>query len=572
MLTPSKVRHIVKNHDNYWSARRPRMRELRAVYRTQYYPAKVRADNAPLFTSGIELSRGYEFVQGYMASLFSRNPAVVATAAIDGKGNKDIAQSVANNFIAQFRSVAEDAARNALIYPNCAIKFAICGDYEDAFTGIEAAVVMPWDLLVDRQAMAWAKQRYVGHRYWMPVEDANEKWGVVLQGQVVKPFLDQNAGDDSSVDPDEELNPDAHDLHVLVYEFYDMKADRLFVWCAEHMNGEAWLYDGAEFEDGDVVTKYTAIPFRTARDKPVCPIAPLFFGRMPDDPLIGYSALERVYAQLVELIEARNFQAQAVRKCGRQLIAQKGVLLEGEAAKFAAGIDGALIEVADTYAGQDVRTLIAPVPMQPAPPEVEEYVAHVESDIQRASMLNGMVFGQSNGGTATEVTAQAAYSNSLVGEMARERDEMVTTVCTICLSMMRVMLEGGEPEVVLLDGETKVIRDEDLAGDFRFFALDGGGTPQSSIQKLNDLRNDTQALLDMGVDKRTLLEKRLHLMGMPELMPKEAAVEAPAPAAAPVVAAGPPVAEPVVPDEGNLGLSPGALPSPEKIQAVLPQV
>lgn len=572
MLTPKKVRLIVRNHDAYWNGKRSRMRGLRNVYRTEYYPTQDREARTLLSEVGIELSRGYEFVQGYMASLFSRNPAVIATAAIDGKGNKDVAQSVANNFIAQFRSVAEDAARNALIYPNCAVKFAICDDYEDAFTGIEASVILPWDLLVDRQSMAWTKQRYVGHRYWMPVEDANEKWGVVLQGRLAKPFLDRAADDSLTPNNDEELNPDACDLHVLIYEFYDMKADKLLVWCADHMNGDAWLYNGAEFTDESGTSKYDKIPFRTARDKPVCPIAPLFFGRMPDDPLVGYSALERVYAQIVELIEARNFQARAVRKCGRQLIAQKGVLAEGSASKFASGEDGALIEVAEEYAAADVRTLIAPIPMQPAPPEVEEYVAHVESDIQRASMLNGMVFGQSNGGTATEVTAQAAYSNSLVGEMARERDEMVTTICTICLSMMRVMLDGGEAEVVLLDGETQVIRDEDLAGNFRFFALDGGGTPQSSIQKLNDLRNDTQSLLDMGVPKRALLEKRLHLMGMPELMPKEAEAVAPSAVDAAAVVAGPPVAEPAVPDEGNLGLSPGALPSPEKIQAVLPQV
>ena len=121
--------------------------------------------------------------------------------------------------------------------------------------------------------------------------------------------------------------------YIEVCEFYDLQNDMLYFW------SEQWGQD--KFLDK------SPIPFRDADNNPVVPIIPLYFNRLPDRPMIGYSAMSRIYDQIFEINMIRTFQANAVRKASRQYIVKKGILDEEQIAQITSGVDGLFIEIDD---------------------------------------------------------------------------------------------------------------------------------------------------------------------------------------------------------------------------------
>ena len=101
-------------------------------------------------------------------------------------------------------------------------------------------------------------------------------------------------------------------------ELYDLLADELYFWSPNYSNGEKLL-------DKEV------IPARTYDDRPLAPIAPLYYARVPDRPLEGMSAMARVYDQVYEKNILRTYWANSVRRDSRQFIYKEGSFDEEQA-------------------------------------------------------------------------------------------------------------------------------------------------------------------------------------------------------------------------------------------------
>ena len=71
MINTKIARGCYEAHENYWEELRPELRQLRAAYMTRYWSKNDHPGQVL-----IETSRAYEFVEGYVASLFARAPAV----------------------------------------------------------------------------------------------------------------------------------------------------------------------------------------------------------------------------------------------------------------------------------------------------------------------------------------------------------------------------------------------------------------------------------------------------------------------------------------------------------------
>lgn len=562
MITPKVARAIFTEHSRYWNDQRPEMRRLRNAYLMRYWQRSATYDDKLL----IETSRAYELIESYVASLFVRDPSVVVKPDLRGKGNAELTEEVANNWLLNTRRQIEDALRLALIYPWAAMKLA-ANDNTDVLARVDMTPVGPWDVLVDDAASSWETQRFIGHQYFIPVEVAKQKYGnKQFAKRAFSRFIDLQ---DDDLTPAFQRDNDRETLHIaefiLVVEFYDLTKERMLVWSPDYSNGEKFLYDGVSLSVGTEgepeQEKFDGIPFRTASDRPIIPIVPVFMSREPDDPLRGYSSLRRVYDQVVEINTIRTFQANGIRKAARQWIVAAGLLDPEAMSKIAQGQDGEFIEV-ELSPGQDLRGAIVPVPHSPVPAELEVYEQQVESDFSRGSVMAPFTRGQATKATATEVTALAAYSASEIGRQARERDAAIAQVAQTYVVMLSTLMDN-EDVVVRLGGKAQVVSPDDLRGDFAFFAQDSGSTPMSDAVKKQELMQLIPLLQSLGVPNSTILKSVVRSHDLPEdFLPDDA----PAPGGAPAPEM---PGVPQAPEQAALGTMVG--PSPQRIANVVPQ-
>jgi|14BtaG_2_1085337.scaffolds.fasta_scaffold07582_2 hypothetical protein len=559
-LEPKTAARLVQEHDLYWDDMRPRLRKLKAAYETNYWDRTQEARGQII----IETSRAYEFIEGYIASLFSRNPSVVVKGDVRGRGNAMKAEALVNQFLLSIRSQVEDASRLALIFPCAFLKMSPV-DHPDPFRRVRTTPVKPWDILVDDKADSWDDQRYIGHRYWVPLHKARALWGnKKYKAQAKSDYLDNDVPDGAGVT---ESESDDFDKFIQVVEFYDMVSDRLLVWSPNYADGKKWLFDGIDIDIEGSTEKIRRIPFRTADDHPIVPISPVYYSRLPDNPVRGYSALHRVYDQIQEVNISRTFQANAVRKASRQWLVEKGVIDSEAMAKISLGQDGEFIEV-DLSPGQTLAGTVQPVPHTQTPPEIQHYIEQVQTDLDRGSVMAPFTRGQaSSRATATEITALASYSHSEVGRLARERDGSIEAISRIYIAMMGLYLAEGKKDMIIMNGKTDVLSPKDLSGDFSYFAQDSGSTPMSEAQKKGELLGAISLLMELGVPADALRSEVVRLLDLPESF-NEAMPAGPAgmPGQMPP---GMPMPAPNQSPE-TMGLMPGGLPSPEQIASVLP--
>ena len=562
MIGPKLVQEHYAAHKKYWDEMRPELRRLRAAYMCRYWDKAHTPDQIL-----IETSRAYEFIEGYVASLFARSPAVVVKGDLRGKGNAAKVQALVNNYLGGIRNQLEDSTRLGLIYP-CSFLKLVPNDHPYPFRRVTIAAVAPWDVLVDTDAHSWNAQKYVAHRYYLTLNEAKKKYGnKKFAPHPLIRFLDMvSEARDKGYGGSDKANEDPHFQYVEIVEFYDLAHDRLVIWSPDYKNGDKFVYDGIvmpEGAEGDIKEKrYNAIPFKDSADHPIAPIVPLYYSRQPDIPLRGYSSLRRVYDQVQEHNIIRSYQASMVRKSARQWVVESGVFDAEAMAKLTQGVDGEFIEV-ELSPGQQLAGSIIPVPHTPVPHELQQYALEVQNDFERGSILAPFTRGESTRATATEITALAAYSSSEVGRLARERDSTVERVAEVFISMMKLYL-ADEGDVMVLSGEATIVDADDLTGDFTFYAQDSGATPVSEAIKKQEFMAALPTLVSMGVPPDKILEELVRFLDLPHsfLEHLESAPMSPQPAATTAAEAG---------MQSSGGLAPGQNPSPQDIAQFLPQ-
>ena len=506
------VQAYYAQHEKFWNEQRVEMRELRSAYMTRYWDKNAHAPQQVV----VETSRAYEFIEGYIASLFARSPSVIVKGDVRGKGDPKIVQALCNNFLDTIRSQLEDASRLGLIYPCSFIKL-IPNDPPDPFKRVSICSIAPWDAIVDTDASAWADQKFVGHRYYLTVKETRERFGPKkYSGHPLVRFLDRTEGDQGyNGRTDEDEQPEFQ--YVEIVEFYDLADDKMYVWAPDYQDGRKFLFDGVEIPEGTSEieeVKYDEIPFKDSAGHPVAPIIPLYFSRQPDLPMRGYSALRRVYDQVQEINILRTYQASMVRRAARQWVVESGVFDAEAMSKLSQGVDGEFIEV-ELSQGQQLSGSIVAVPHTPVPPELERYVQQVQDDFERGSVLAPFTRGESSRATATEITALAAYSSSEIGRLARERDAAIEHIAAAFISVMKLYLKD-DGDGIIMEGGPKTINQEDLSGDFSYYANDTGATPLSEAVKKQEFLAVMPTLIEMGVPQQEVLSHLINMMDLPQ--------------------------------------------------------
>ena len=160
------------------------------------------------------------YVEGFIVSLFSRNPAVVvAKDASIIEGNAKMAEAVVNRFLFDKREQLEIASRLALIYPASFLKLSST-DSTDMLEKVSIRAIWCWEVIVDMDACAWDEQRFIP---CVLLADARGRSGLVPRSLhryrrwITLPSQEKYTG------VSEDLPNDY--LYVQIVEFYDLAGD-----------------------------------------------------------------------------------------------------------------------------------------------------------------------------------------------------------------------------------------------------------------------------------------------------------------------------------------------------------
>ena len=501
-IRPKTIKTILDTHDGYWEDKKRELYQYKSAYDTDFWD-KDRLDSDTSIL--IQTSDGYGYIESYIASLFSRNPGVIIKRGLRGKGDPRKAAALCNDFLVHYREQIEDASRLALIYPCSFIKL-VPVDNPDVYKRVDMMSVNCWDIILDRDVKRLQDCRFIGHRYYLPINEAKRKFGnkqfeTIERENYFDQYNTYNTDYDNASYAGEEMF-----RYIECIEFYDLVDNRILFWSPQYSQGEKFLLDDE-------------IPFRDAQGEPVVPIVPLYFNRKPDFPLEGYSSMKRVYDQLYETNLIRTYQANGVRKASRQYIVKRGTFDEESMAQVTSGIDGLFIEVDD----DDLNGAIRAMPQNPTPPEMQVYYDQVQRDKDKGSILAPFTRGESTRSSATEIAALAAYSSSEIGRLARERDGTIERIAKVYLDMLVMYLDEEDiRDTIVLDNKVEAVTKEDLTENWVIYAQDQAMTPLSESVRKREFIQSIPTLQALGVPPQTLLSELVRSLGLPESFVEEA--------------------------------------------------
>jgi len=504
------IRTVLDEHNHFYDELRPELKRYRDVYENRFWQSEYMDDTM----IRVETADCFSYVEGFIASLFSRNPAiVVGKDASETNGRPEVAEAIINRFLFDKREQLEIASRLALIYPSSFLKLSPT-ESTDVLERVSIRALPCWEVIVDMDANSWNDQRFIGHTYYLSIPEAKEKFG--NKNYTAIPKVEYFTPQEKFSGVSDDL-PDDY-LYIQVVEFYDMLYDQLYFW-------------SPSYKEGDGLLEKSEIPVRTYADQPMTPICPLFYSRKPEKPMQGLSAVSRVYDQFYEKNILRTYWANAIRRDSRQYIYKEGALDEESLAKITAGVDGAMIAVDEPV----LSGVIQPLGVEPMSNNFERYLGFIESDINRGSILAPFSRGEATKATATEVAALAQYSASEIGKLARERDGAIEMIAHVYLRIISLLSEEKEIAIIEVNDKPVIISPQDLDAKFKIVSLDQSSTPLSQALKRNNLVQLLPTLIQLGVNPQTIKDEVIRLFEMPDTFKEvvEQAMQPQAPMGAP---------------------------------------
>jgi len=515
------VRAAVQQHTDHWDELRPQMRRYRNAYMTKFYEDMGTTDDASI---RVETADAYASIESLMGSLFTKYPGIELAPDITGKGDLGLTKEVSNNWLKTCRTQIENAARMALIYTHSFLKLAP-RESNMLTSKVAMRAVPPWQVVLDRDASAYEDCRFIGHIYYIPVDEANDKFGNKKWHGVAQKdyFTDSERNTDRSYRSygDQPDLPNEY-LYVEIVEMYDFLNNELLFWSSHWKGGEELL-------------SKDAIPVSTFDGKPLSNLVPFYFSRRPDRPMEGYSAMARIYDQVFEKNILRTFWANAVRRDSRQFIYKEGAFDEEALAKITSGVDGAMVATdSDTLTG-----LIDVVPVVPISSNHAAYLNYIESDLNKGSLTAGFTRGEASKATATEISALMQYTSSELGKMARDRDGTIEQAALLYIRMLIPLIDDSEKTVVATPDGAKVLSSDKLDADWTFYATDGGSTPMTDMIKKQQLIQLIPILAQLGVPGTAMKDEIIRLYGLPPTFGEVPTTSTPSTTAAPESAPAP---------------------------------
>lgn len=390
IFEPSRVHAICRLQERRVRERRFTWQLLQAAYLTRFWEHVGLMGDASRWGkwningTEIEVNRLWRGVMTYKSSLYRRSNRVELGPDPVGDRGDPVVGGIVANALWQDDRLAERLDRlvgMSLLFPGSGIKVGVDEGRGPPMRRVWTRAVPWWELVLDSDCGDAEDERYRGHRYWMPLEEAEDKYGCVgLRGRRRVDFLsDGKAGEKGDEGKESE---DADGEFVEVLEWVNFKdavkgrggatyKGRFEVYVLGQSRSE---YEGP-VQDGP-------LPLADADGVGLSPVEALIFEHEPAYPLRGVAPAERVLPQLREYNVLRTKLAELVRRNARKHLRRKGILGDDQLDKLYDGTDGTGAEIdAENVALTDV---IYNIPPQSVPVELWNWLGIVDSDYSSA--------------------------------------------------------------------------------------------------------------------------------------------------------------------------------------------
>ena len=221
------------------------------------------------------------------------------------------------------------------------------------------------------------------------------------------------------------------------------------------------------------------LPFAEVDGRPMSHIVPLVFNHEPEYPLRGIAHADRILPQIQELNAYRSFMAMATRKDTRQYITRKGTFGADEMTDLTEGHDGLILQLEQDY-DRPLSDAIVPLGTTPISSNIDQYMALVESDLDRNLSMSPAARGIVTKATAFEVQAVQQYTESEFGMHASIKDEWLT-------SILKVVLRALISSMQDLGDSAGAYEDQDVA------LAEVGAISEEQIETQQQMEADTES-------------------------------------------------------------------------------
>lgn len=538
-MKPADVRALVDEEAKYWDDKKEELQLHRDLYMCEYWK-EHKVDNGNV---RVETSAVHQRVSSRVGALFPRAPSVDVQPDIRADaGDCDKAKLLVNRFLSKQRGMINLTTVNALLFPFAVFKMT-AKPSADPYERVALTFVLPWDLIVDKTALSWETQRYVGHKYMLQVDEAKERFGAkdytpVEYTQFIETKEDDNSG--SRLRPSTFATSSDINKFIEVVELYDLCSDRLLYWSPQYANGEKWLAtktkieveEGDEGEEGSTdgstapsTLTFDGIPFRDSLDQPKVPLIPMYLESDPTAPMRGYSYVKRFADQASEQNALVTAEANFVRKTVQQFAAAKGAMDPDAISNYESANHGAVIEF-NIGPGEDIRNVMAELPQARMPTEMFTYGNELSEAMDAASVVSPQARGEVMNVTAREVDALAAQASSQIGSMAVVRDNAIEQMAEMYLIITKALMGDDDARMVNMDGKLEVVKYEDLDGAFKYTAHDLGAGPMAEKESLKEFTGMAMSVMGLpNIDKDAVVKAILERNKLPAEWLKPMAVE-----------------------------------------------
>jgi hypothetical protein len=472
VITHKIVQQQIDAHDRRMVDERREWQTYKAAYSTKFWKAhqtynSKSATDVPTQLQ-VEVNRLYGIIESYVSALYPKASRVVVAPGPTLGGDSRLAQLAANKWLNQNRTHLRvlKAIRQALIYPGAGVKLGVDDGVEDPIDRVWFRVIPWWELLLDADVYDEEDARFIGHLYYRPVEEVEEQYGVKgLKGTHREDFLDldSNLGTPRTSKKGrsrQDIGNTDESAFVRVLELCNF-IDSYQGEDGVVMRGRMETYILGQGKDSDEPIWTGPMPFASRAGDPLPHIAPLIFNEEPEYPLRGISQASRVYPQISEINIFRSFRANAARRDSRQYLALDGVLTADQMSQLTAGVDGLVIPVEDTrLQGRALDSVIVPIRNAAISPNIDQYEAQANMDLERASGTSPNAYGTVTNATATEVMNLRDYTESEFGRHAMIKDGWISTMVRMFLRALIAAMEapaaagGIEKQNIVVDGKT----------------------------------------------------------------------------------------------------------------------
>jgi len=512
-----EIELIVRNHQDWVARRRVEWDRYRAAYkdrfweRATYGTTKARVTDEDVGPVRVESNQIKAWVNSFVAGLFykgmrttfsSDNVIYSESPDLDKyePGDPQIAlATVADRFLNDIHGdiITDQAFACALMYPEIAFKMG-CDERlgEHPFNKVWLEVVPPWELVMDRKVANPRFMRYIGHTYYMPIEEFHAKYG---KQPHIQPIIRPDVLEDGFYSANTWEGVPAY---VRILEWYDL-TDTFAATDGSKARGIMRVYAINEGSHADTavtatqVGKDEAIPYSWPDGTPAPPVIPVVLENVPEYPLEGISSVGTIY----EINRERNFittwLANAFRRDAARVLLLRKEAIDGESLDdIMSGRDGVVAEIEfDGELSQVARWL----DQQPVSKTIFDYLTVLSQNQSETQGVADFARGKAlNYATATEIHTLSQYTETTLGKLRKRMDRALSTVVQLYMRVLYATFDEEGTFEVRVNGEVKTFDVSLLGAQWAVSLSDIANTPIAEAQRRQEFISINTQLMELS--------------------------------------------------------------------------